>query len=301
MKTVTILMSTYNGEKYLREQIDSLLNQKDVNVNILVRDDSSSDSTINILQEYENTNMLKWYSGNNLKPAKSFMDLIRKAPDSEYYAFCDQDDYWLEDKLSIATSILEDMDHSKPCLYYGRPRLVDGTLNPIKIPDRAKDHMDSFYESLINITCTGCTVVFNKHLLDKVREKEPEFVWMHDAWIHQVCIVTGGVLFFDEDVHILYRQHGNNVIGISNSKSKLLLSHFSSLKKKECARSKIMASILENYSEYISEDKLQIVYLIVNYKNSLSNKLKIIFSTKIKSKYFKRNVLFKLAILLNAY
>ena len=96
-KKVLILLSTYNGERYIKEQIESLLKQENVKVSILVRDDGSTDGTINILNEYQKQGKLKWYTGENLKPAKSFMNLVENAPEYEYYAFCDQDDVWLKD------------------------------------------------------------------------------------------------------------------------------------------------------------------------------------------------------------
>ena len=100
MRNILVLMSTYNGEKYLKEQIDSILAQKNVEVTIQVRDDGSTDGTIRILEEYQKCGKLNWYSSTNMGPAKSFLDLVYNAPlKYDYYAFCDQDDYWKEDKL----------------------------------------------------------------------------------------------------------------------------------------------------------------------------------------------------------
>ena len=218
-----------------------------------------------------------------------------------YYAFCDQNDYEQNDKLKIAIDVLSKMDEKKPCLYYGRPRLVDKNLNSIGSSDRSLHHMDTFYSSIVNITCTGCTVVFNRKLLEKMNEKRPKFIWMHDAWIHQVCIITGGEICFDDDVHILYRQHENNVIGISNSKKNILISHFKSLRKKECARSRIMKSLIDNYSEYMDEETRYVCEQVACYNENIMKKLWVLFNFKIKSDYPIRNVLFRLAILLNAY
>ena len=301
MKTVAVLMSSYNGEKYIKEQIESLLQQKGVRVKIIVRDDRSTDNTKNILNEYQSQGVLNWYTGNNLGPAKSFMELMRNAPDADYYAFCDQDDFWQNDKLKIAVEVLNKMNEKKPCMYYGRPRLADKNLKRIESPKRSLNHMDTFFSSIINITCTGCTVVFNRNLLDRVNEKKPEFVWMHDAWIHQVCIITGGDIYFDNDVHILYRQHENNVIGISNSKKNILLSHFKSLKKKECARSRIMKSILDNYSEYMDEKTHHVCKHVAYCNNEILSKLWVLFNFQIRSEYPIRNILFRLAVILNAY
>lgn len=79
MKTVTVLLSAYNGEQYLEEQLESIINQKNCIVKIMVRDDGSSDSTCKILEQYEKQGYLTWYAGKNLGPAGSFYDLILKA------------------------------------------------------------------------------------------------------------------------------------------------------------------------------------------------------------------------------
>ena len=96
MNKILILMSTYNGEKYLSEQLNSLLLQENVNIKILIRDDGSTDNTHKILNFYSsNYPNISWYTGENKGPALSFMDLLFNAPESDYYAFCDQDDVWL--------------------------------------------------------------------------------------------------------------------------------------------------------------------------------------------------------------
>ena len=107
MKKVCVLMSTYNGEKYLKEQIDSILKQKGVKVNLLVRDDGSTDNTLSLLEEYKKKGLLDYCCGSNMKPARSFMELLSIAPDSDYYAFSDQDDYWEHDKLFNAVKNTE--------------------------------------------------------------------------------------------------------------------------------------------------------------------------------------------------
>ena len=106
MEKVLVLMATYNGEKYLQEQLDSIYRQKNVMVDVLVRDDGSSDLTQEILEMNSKTKNLTWYSGEHKNVQKGFFELMRKAAmlDYEYYAFCDQDDVWFDDKLSIAIS-----------------------------------------------------------------------------------------------------------------------------------------------------------------------------------------------------
>ena len=123
MNKVLILMSVYNGEKYLVEQIESLIHQERVDVSILVRDDGSSDGTIDILENYKTKGILDFYTGENLRPARSFMHLLFNAPDCDYYAFCDQDDVWLPEKLLVATDALKDVNG--PSMFYHAMDLVD--------------------------------------------------------------------------------------------------------------------------------------------------------------------------------
>ena len=100
MDKVQVLLSTYNGEKYLQEQIESIIRQEDVEISLLIRDDGSCDKTIEIIENLKrkNSNII-YYSGNNLGPARSFMDLINKSGNFDYYAFSDQDDVWKSKKL----------------------------------------------------------------------------------------------------------------------------------------------------------------------------------------------------------
>lgn len=301
MKNVTVLLSAYNGEKYIEEQLNSLFAQEGVKVDIVVRDDGSSDGTHEILDRLQSEGKLRWYTGENLRSAKSFMDLAYNAPDSEYYAFCDQDDFWLPDKLAVALEKLEKFPQDKPALYYGRPRLVNARLEMIEQSDTALNRMLTFESAVINSNATGCTMVFNKALLDKVRQAKPDYILMHDAWFHKVCIISGGNLYFDDDVHILYRQHENNVIGIDTSTRSRIKKHSRSAKEKECSRSRILISLLECYGDEMSEDQRKICGLFKVYKTSFGAKMKLFFNPKIRTAYFRRNVLFRMALLLNAF
>lgn len=301
MKEVTVLMSVYNGEPYLREQLDSLLGQKGVRLSILARDDGSSDRSREILEEYQARGCLTWYTGENLRAARSFLHLLREAPQSDYYAFCDQDDYWLEDKVRIALDCLETLDENRPALYYGRPRLVSADLTPIYGSDRARDKMLDFKSALINSNATGCTMVFNRSLRDKVLEKTPDYLSMHDTWLHKVCIVTGGQLYFDEDVHILYRQHGSNAVGIPTSRWQRIRGHYSSFKTKECSRSRMVRSLLECYGSEMDEEEKRLAFLVAHYQDSVWNRIRLLSEKEIKTDYARRNRLYKMAVLLNIF
>lgn len=132
-KSVQVVMSTYNGEKYLKEQIDSILSQEGVDVRLYIRDDGSSDRTTDILASYQEHKNVKIEKGNNLGFAKSFLTALDECDEADYYAFSDQDDVWEKDKLSTAIEILEEESQSTPLLYCSALQRVDENLNPLHV------------------------------------------------------------------------------------------------------------------------------------------------------------------------
>ena len=128
---VQILMSTYNGEEYIREQLDSILSQSYPDVDILIRDDGSDDDTFVILKEYEERHQnVRAYQGENLGVNKSFFELLRESnTEAAYIGFCDQDDYWLPEKIEKAVKQLERIQG--PALYFGAKTLVNQNLEPL--------------------------------------------------------------------------------------------------------------------------------------------------------------------------
>lgn len=217
MKKILVIMATYNGEKYLSEQLASILSQKDVLVKILIRDDGSKDKTQNILDAYQNSGKIQWYTGEHLNVARGYYDLMRMASDFEvdYIAFADQDDVWDLDKLYIATQYLNDVDEEIPALYYCGQRLVDKELG--FIANHELNAKRSLITRFVLSDFAGCTGVFNKALLKAVLEYEPEYILMHDTWILKVCLCLGGKVFVDTKPHMDYRQHGGNTVGLGRS------------------------------------------------------------------------------------
>lgn len=300
MNKIQILMSTYNGESFLAEQIDSLLAQEDVTIDILVRDDGSTDQTKSILEDYQKRGLLIWYDGENLKPAKSFMNLLSKAEGADYYAFCDQDDFWETNKLKKAIDFLSLTCETKPALYLSNTNLVDSDLSPIFSP-RIKTLL-TFGESLIRNSATGCTVVFNNQLLNSLKKFTPSFLLMHDSWVYQVCLALGGCVYFDEESFIKYRQHGNNVVGGNES--------FISKLKKRCKiylgnnggeRFLNAEQLYIGYSDQMIESNRVLLLDLLNYKKSFRNKIKIISSLKYKTANKESNIGFVFSLLLNKY
>lgn len=225
MKTLQILMSTYNGVKYIREQLDSLLDQDcekfgKASFRILIRDDGSGDGTQDILEEYavKYPDRISWYQGENIGVIQSFFEVLGKAGDSDYYAFCDQDDYWMPEKMTRAVEILDGMSREKPSLYCCRPKLVDQELKPIESEIERPAMRPGFRNAMIENIVTGCTAVFNRRLCEMIRQEPPKFTVMHDWWLYLTASCFGE-LYYDETPYICYRQHQGNVLGTKTRKT----------------------------------------------------------------------------------
>lgn len=300
MNTVTVLMSTYNGEKYLAEQIDSLLQQKEVKIQILVRDDGSTDHTQKMLEKYQSEGILTWYTGSNLRSAKSFMDLVKNAPESEYYAFCDQDDVWKEDKLSHAIMMMRQKEkENNPVLYCSDYQLVDADLHPLTNKGHQHRSMTTFNAGILSSCATGCTVVFNKAVKALLCEYTPSYQGMHDSWACRVCLAVGGSVIFDENYKALYyRQHGNNVVGAVPSKITRIKRLWGRITKKECAASKQAEELLKGYGKYMSKENYTIADIVANYRKSIRKWFRLLFSKTIITPYKDINLGIKVAILL---
>lgn len=299
MEKVTVLLSTYNGEKYLAEQLDSIMNQKDVKVRLLVRDDGSSDSTSSILNTWSEKMELSWYSGNNLKPAKSFLDLLSNAGESSYYSFSDQDDYWLPEKLIAAIRALDNCK-DVPALYFCQTQLVDEKLNKKK--SIVINPYLTFGEALVYQFVSGCTMVFNSKLRDIVLSYKPSFVAMHDLWIYCIALAVGAKVIFDPQPHILYRQHENNVIGLSTNKYKEWKNRlFGLFDRKGNERYEFAREIQQGYLSQMTVENRATIDTFIKAKTSIKYRLKLFFDDSFKCSDKKTYRLFKLAVILNRY
>lgn len=277
MDKVTVLMSTYNGEKYLNEQINSLLNQIEVKIRILVRDDGSTDNTKKILEKFSEEGLLDWYEGENLKPAYSFLDLVKNAPESDYYAFCDQDDYWMENKLSRAINMMKKYNDEEPIFYFSKAQIVDENLNPVKYNNYPKKPY-SLGGAIIRNNVTGCTVVFNKKMLEILNLYKPDNIAMHDQWSYLVCKAVNGNIIFDKDSFIKYRQHSTNFIGASIYNNRM--EKIRTLFENSNIRWKQSNELLKGYYDYMTRENRLLLNKIKKYKCSFINRLSLAFDIR---------------------
>lgn len=225
-KKITVLLATHNSEKYISCQLDSLLNQtfKD-SISIVISDDASSDSTINIingyLEKYPFISLIK--SETPLKsPQANFWFLLKNAPFSDYYMFCDHDDVWLKDKIAKTYLKMQEIENGLPALVHSDLFVVDSELNIISksmFLSQSLNKNPDLKNALIQSSVTGCTMMINNALREiAVKKNDTENMIMHDWYLTVLALIFGNVGFVNEPL-ILYRQHGNNQVGAKNIKS----------------------------------------------------------------------------------
>lgn len=240
MTKIAILLSTYNSSKYLRELLDSIINQTITNWTLFIRDDGSTDSTLQIIQEYylKNPEKITLISDNIKKQGagKSFMHLL-SIVDAQYYMFCDHDDIWLPAKIEKTISKLNEIELLKkeePILIFTDMKVVDENLNIINksmwnFQKTKPEYSKNIYTHAVSNSVSGCTMMINR----KAKELAfpyPQEAFMHDWWI-TLKIAYYGTVDYVNEATVLYRQHSENVIGAKRLTKKIYLNKLFKLRE----------------------------------------------------------------------
>ena len=223
--TVAICLAAYNGEKYIAEQINSIINQTDQNWILFIRDDHSTDQTERIITEYSIQfadkivliNDASLTGGSSKENFSSILRYVKTHYHFNYYMFCDQDDFWLQDKIEKSLSRIKYIEekYGGAVLVHTDLKVVDAKLN-VKgesffryraINPKVKD----LNHLVVQNNVTGCTMLWNKELNDLI-QLDHKAIAMHDWWIALVACCFGTIECLNEPT-ILYRQHGANVVG----------------------------------------------------------------------------------------
>jgi glycosyltransferase involved in cell wall biosynthesis len=217
---VTILLSTYNGEKFLPDQLASFASQNFADWRLLWRDDGSTDRTVAMMRNFaatlpEGACIESATSGPHLGAAPSFLLLLKEARTDNIIAFADQDDVWLPTKLERAVAHITDAG-DRPALYCAQQYMVDEALRGSR-KSAAFINPPGFPASLTQNIANGNTLVMNRAACDLVSAIPGPAGTVHDWWSYIVVSACGGVVMFDADPQILYRLHKNNLIAASPS------------------------------------------------------------------------------------
>ena len=282
---VCVLMSTYNGERYLEEQLDSLVRQEGVEIRILIRDDGSNDSTVQILRRWqaEYPRIIELVQEENIGFAMSFTRLLQmgveRYPETDYYAFSDQDDVWLPEKLLRAVEKLEMESKDIPVTYCSNTRLVDANLHFKGMRWRKGEVRLTKERALIQGFATGCTMVFNRKAAEIYISHLPEVIKLHDFLMYQLCMFLGKVVY-DENSYILYRQHGGNQIGHPGAWQRWK-HRFTRHYQKHVLEQRNFY-FLKAYKNLLCLDDIQLIAQMAFYRRNMFTRLSLIFNTKIR-------------------
>ncbi|MCK8604573.1 glycosyltransferase [Leuconostoc citreum] len=299
---VAILMSTYNGERFLTEQINSILNQSYQNIHLFIRDDGSSDKTLDLLKKFEKSPLITVsIDNNNLGYKNSFLTLIQSVLNQKerfkYFAFSDQDDVWHREKIFSAVKLLEKNNQNSFRLYYTGLTFVDEHLNTLRVKKETQTVI-TFGAEIVRHSVSGATVVFSRELGEKVVQYEDVFQIRdgHDALIFRINAALEGKFIYDESNFIKFRRHNSNT---SNATSGLLNKIRNELLNSNSSEIDTAKFIKRHFSEILSYQISNEIDTLLNYQKSLINKYKLI-----KHKSFRRekkimNILFMYRIIFN--
>ncbi len=216
---VQILMSTYNGAAYLREQLDSLINQSFTNWQLLIRDDGSKDDTVKIIEQYESIHpdrIKQVFSAEGGGSSVSFTGML-KFVESPYCMFCDQDDYWESNKIEISLNQLKELEKEDPmCLVFTDMEVVSDDLKAnlgsfLGLQKLNPSWIKNPNNILAQSIAAGCTMIFTLDLIKMIKPINAD-LFQHDHWVLIHAAIYGNVGYCDQKT-MKYRQHSHNTIG----------------------------------------------------------------------------------------
>jgi len=301
MIKIQILLSTYNGEAHLREQLESFLSLDNANeVSVLIRDDGSCDSTRLILDEYSKKDNFKVIYGENIGLNRSLYELLLAADrECDFFAFCDQDDVWLSDKLTRARDALSTGRDDIPRLYAACSHLTDAELNitgHTLIPKRT-----DFFNAMVQNVCIGHTQVFNRAHLKLLSSAFTDKMMIMDYWSYLVAAAFGNIIY-DKKPTTLYRQHGSNVIGYSNSFIGTLKTRVARVKtKKSIGNARQLKAFIDIFGDSMKKEHRSEVERFFNKQKNFFTRLAYIFTARAYRQTFLETLIFKLMYLFARY
>ncbi len=265
---ITIIMAVYNGQEYIREQLESLKDQTYTEWRLVIRDDCSSDKTAEIVKKFSDEVEQEVIFKVNEKPSGSaknnFALLINDAKESDYVMFCDQDDIWKKDKIEITFNKMKQAEERYgrdfPLLVHGDVEIIDenGNINADSMFEMSHINADSkLPQILIQNHVTGCTMMCNKKLIAGISEyASSEYIIMHDYLAALYASVFGKIEVIKKPL-LSYRQHSGNSVGAKNNNNPVYL-----LKR--------LANGRKSYKEAMETSRNQVKFFVEIYREELA-------------------------------
>lgn len=309
---IQVLMSTYNGQKYIREQVYSIMNQKEVSVFLLIRDDGSTDQTVSEIKKLQEEYLgkIKLYVGKNIGYRKSFLKLFSYLDKNvDYFAYSDQDDIWLDEKLIEGIKKLK--RNPKAWLYSSALYITDERLDikEYKCIDEVQQSIQSFF---IRTRLAGCTFVFTPELMQIASkysnlEVDAEQMPDHDCLLCMISMLYNKKIVFDSNSYILHRRTIKSVTSGASIKKRLQVEWQRIFKRKYCYEytAKLLISDYEvmclNNKYEIDKANKEFLEKIVNYNCSIQNRIRLIFDKKFTCGVILADILIRVKIILGIY
>lgn len=286
-KTVAILLSTYNGEKFLEKQLASLFSQTYwEHCTLYVRDDGSTDGTSEILNRYVDNKKVFVEYGNNLGCEKSFEWLMRTIPNYDYYCFCDQDDFWYANKIEESVKELEKNDPNVPLLYYSDYETMDAEENTLEPHHVASKIYPTNFNIMTLCHTLGCTTTFNHTLrLKWCRLKIDKYVF-HDYTASLIALYLGKLVYKNQPM-AKYRIHGKNlskpVVGLKGLLGEAFSISF--IKSYITVQRTCWNAFYTEFSLEMDEEQRNIFDIFLN-KNIINQIKKVFYPEKYRKEFF---------------
>lgn len=304
-KKIDVILASYNGEKYIEEQIKSILNNFETvpnyNCRLIISDDASRDRTVEIIESISDDRISIVDKERKGGVRLNFNFLINYT-NADYVFFSDQDDIWLPNKMNIFMRRFEENDKNEPLLLHSDLQVVDDKLNVMSVSMFASQNIykePSLGQLLVSNSVTGCVMAINRSLLYKVKRSKLPYSIMHDWYIALIAMCFGRIEFINQST-ILYRQHGGNQVGSVNRKFKDLFSvgkikKFIKKSKESILDTRMQAlTFIDDFGIQLSEsDKDFISKYIVSFNDSnFISRLKLFITGRVIKKGFFRNAIF---------
>lgn len=304
-KRIAVLLSAYNGERYIRKQIESILCQEGIDsLTIIVRNDGSKDGTLGILRQMQSMNSnIEVIDGQNIGLVASFLELLAYAfeGDYDYFSFSDQDDYWMPEKLSIAINAID--GQRDPYMYAACSKIVDDGLVESGEVTQTKIREITFFNSAIQNFCPGHNQVLNRAMAEMVvnKTKYSSAIYSQDLWITNVAAITGKIIF-DNTPHTLYRQHANNQLSFGKSKIEWIKDHFKRLQKSEGKKMAVQLKYFtECYEEFLSEEQKAEIDSFFDSQGAFLKRIHYVTHSKMYRQRSYETYMFRIIYLLGGY
>lgn len=305
MNKIEVLMSTYNGESYISEQIMSILNQKDVDVHITARDDGSTDNTLNILKKLakKHPGKISIFTGKNIGYRRSFLKLLELSEvEAEYYAFSDQDDIWLENKCKTAIQHIIS-NGNEIALYVCSPTICNQQMKPLYVNDMSSTD-NNVYSYFIRSRFPGCCMTFTKELKNIIINFKScflsNYIVDHDFLTGAIAYAYGNVIR-DNKSYLLHRRLENSVTSGGKGMINRIKTEFNIIFKKKSMKSDIAAMIYKFNNENLNQDSKILFESIIDYKNNIKKRFLLIFNRRLSSGNILLDLETKARILIKKY